>query len=287
MISRQLDIAAANRHRQRLYFYYWNSIGAWVQGSPFSLWPFGGTYGYPGPGAAAPSPPGEIPTAATAGALRLTVVPRAGNNLYLGRSKFVYLHGTSSVMGGAPTLRAPLRLYDRLYHCQFACVSTGTITINGATVTRGEANGVGNSIAIEVVNTPSGGTIGVTYINQDGAQKQTSTTAPMGLSDGSTGRWLQCLLAAGDTGVQSIVSVQCNNLTFPTNKVEMVVIVREIAHLFSSWPPQSNLSDAQDALDHGLAQIDQGSCLFLVGEAQTTSPDAPAVIGGWLDVLEA
>jgi hypothetical protein len=286
MISRQLDIANAHRHRQRLYFYYWHGIGAWTQGSAFSLWPYGGTYGYPGPGASAPTTPGEIPSAATAGALRLTVAPPEGNKLYLVRSKFVFFCGASSVMGGTPSLRAPLRLHDRLYHCQFSCVTNGTVAINGATVTRGEAAGVGNSIAIEVTGNPQGGNIGVTYINQDGVQKQTSTTAPMGQGDTGGGRWLPCALAVGDTGVQSIVSVQCNSLQYVAGRVETVVIAREIAHLFSSWPPQSNASASQDALDHGLAVVDKDACLFLVA-ALTSSSDNPSVIGGWLDILEA
>lgn len=284
MITRQLDIAAAHRHRQRLYFYYGYSSWAWTQGSTFSLWPYGGSYGYPGPGATAPTQPGEIPTAATAGALRLTVAPRVGNKLYLARSKFVFLYGPS---GGRPSLRAPLRLYDRLYHCQFSCVSSGSVAVNGATVTRGEPNGVGNAIAIEVSGNPQGGNIGVTYLNQDGVQKQTSTTAPMGQGDTGGGRWLLCALASGDTGVQSIVSVQCNNLSYPSGRVETVVIVREIAHLFSSWPPQSNASDPQDALEHALVQIDANACLFLVAESFAASGGDPTVLGGWLDILEA
>ncbi len=284
MISRQLDIAAAYRHRQRLYFYYVNGIGAWNQGSTFSLYPNAGAQSsFPGPGTA-PAPPGEVPTAATFGALPLTLLPRAGNALYLGQSKILCLHGSSGAK--LPTLRAPLRLYDRLYHCTFAVVANGTVAINGDTVTRGAANGVGNTIAIEVINTTSGGTIGVTYINQDGATKATSTTAPIS-GDASGGRWLQCLLAAGDTGVQSIVSVQCNNLNFTANKFETVVIAREISHLFSSWPPQTTFSDPQDCLDHGLAQVDSNSCLFLVAASQATSPDNPNLINGWLDILEA
>lgn len=287
MILRQLDLVAANRRRQRLYFYYWGSIGAWTQGSTFSLWPQGGASGYPVVGAQAPTTPGELPTAATVGAFPLTLVPRVGNELHLSRSKFIYLHGATSGMGGAPTSRAPLRLYDRLYHCQFACVSNGTVVINGASVGRGDVNGVGNSIAIEVTGNPQGGTIGVTYINQDGVEAQTATTAPMGQGDTAGGRWLPCAMAAGDTGVQSIVSVQCNNLKFVSGRVETVVIAREIAHLFSAWPPQSNASDAQDALEHGLALIEGDACLFLVGVAVTSSSDNPSVIGGWFDILEA
>ena len=83
-----------------------------------------------------------------------------------------------------------------------------------------------------------------------------------------------------------IVSVQCNGLTYPSGRVETVVITRDISHLFSSWPPQSNASDPQDALDHGLAVIDEDACLFLVS-ALTSSTNNPSVIGGWLDILEA
>lgn len=81
--------------------------------------------------------------------------------------------------------------------------------------------------------------------------------------------------------------MQCNSLAYAAGRLETVLIAREIAHLFSSWPPQSNASDPQDALEHALAGIDPDSCLFLAAVATSKSPDVPSVIGGWVDVLEA
>jgi len=279
MISSLSDLVAAQKLRRQRLYYYTSNGGAWLAGSPFALswW----NTVYPAPGNHAP--PSECPSATTLGAFPLTLRPRPGRQLFLGASKLIFLHTQGQIV----TQRIGVRLCDRLYHCAFNPITNGTVSINGPTVTRGAANGVGNEIYIEVNGNPGGGNIGVTYINQDGEQKQTSTTAPMGQNDTGGGRWLPCARAVGDTGVQSIVSVQCNALNFVAARTETVVIVREIGHMFSVWPPQTNRSDPTDALENALAPIDDQACLMLVAESPTASPDTPSVITGWFDVIEA
>src|ERR1019366_8293477 len=143
----------------------------------------------------------------------------AGKQLYLGkiwaRQRYSY--------SGNPTpipIRLVLRLYDRLYHAGVT-LSGGsqTATLNGPAVTRGPANGVDNELWIELYTAVASGTITVTYVNQSGVNATTPAFDLSGVSyDGSGGRAAQLLLAAGDTGVRSIVSVTSSGLpSYPSN----------------------------------------------------------------------
>ena len=62
----------------------------------------------------------------------------------------------------------------------------------------------------------------------------------------------------------------------------MVLILREIAQY------TYNLGENEwlDALDLGLPQIDNGSCLFLMTEACSTSPQTPWGITGRIEIYQ-
>ena len=101
---------------------------------------------------------------------------------------------------------------------------------------------------------------------------------------GHGGRAAQLLLAAGDTGVRSIVSVTSSGLpSYPSNShQETFAILREIAQYTYNFGENEWL----DALDLGLPQIDNGSCLFLMTEACSTSPQTPWGIAGRIEIYQ-
>jgi hypothetical protein len=281
-ITNQTTLSNAAITRQILNFLYGfsgNSLGAWNKGSTFSLWGYGGL-----PPAGNTNPPSEIPTRLTTGAFPL-VDAAPGKQLYLGK---IWARQCYSFSGN-PTpipIRLVLRLYDRLYHAGVTFTGANqTITLNGPTVTRGLANGVGNEVWFEADNGafPSGSAT-ITYVNQNGSNSTTPSYNFGNMSgDSSGGRTAQFPRASGDTGLQSIVSISGASLpTYPNTRQGMVLILREIAQY------TYNLGENEwlDALDLGLPQIDNGSCLFLMTEACVTSPLYPWGITGRIEIYQ-
>jgi hypothetical protein len=279
-ITNQTTLSNAAITRQILNFLYGfsgNSLGAWYKGSTFSLWGYGGL-----PPAGNTNPPSEIPTSQTTGAFPL-VDAAAGKQLYLGK---IWARQCYSFSGN-PTpipIRLVLRLYDRLYHAGVTFTTANqTITLNGPTVTRGAANGVGNEVWFEADNGafPSGSAT-ITYVNQNGSNSTTpSYNFGNWSGDSADGRTEQFPRASGDNGVQSIVSITGASLPVYTRQ-GTVLILREIAHY------TYNLGENEwlDALDLGLPQIDNGSCLFLMTEACSTSPQTPWGIAGRIEIYQ-
>ncbi len=202
------DLPSA-RHRKRApaqaasLFLLLARLGAWTLGSTFSLWPYGGKYGYPGPGASAPNHTRRNPECRDSRS-----APIDGSSAR-GKTSSIWLVEVCVfvrllIRDGRVRRHFALRCGSTSVSiiCQFSCVTNARLRSTARTVTRGVANGVGNSIAIEVTGNPQGGNIGVTYVNQDGVQKQTSTTEPMGQA--IRGRALApCALAVGDTGARA------------------------------------------------------------------------------------
>ena len=160
-----------------------------------------------------------------------------------------------------------------------------TTTLNGPTVTRGAANGIGNELWFEE---DSGGfpqgSITITYVNQSG---NNATTPSFSLSptsgDSSCGRTAQVPRVSGDSGVQSIVSIASSGFsTYPNTRQGTVLILREIAQYTYNFTED----EWRDALDLGLPQIDNGSCLFLMTEACVTSPSYPWGITGRIEIYQ-
>jgi hypothetical protein len=284
-ITNKTSLSAAVAARQVLNFLYgFNgpSLSSWNLGSPFSLWGCGCAQWPP---AGNTNPAGAIPTSMTTGALFPLVDAGAGKQLYLGKMRARQAYSYTSLPTPIP-VRIVLRLYDRLYHAALPFVGASqTITLNGATVTRGPASGIGNEIWLELYTAVASGSVTVTYVNQSGG---TSTTPAVALnllySDGSNGRAQQFLLAAGDTGVQSIVSVTSATLpTYPSNThQEMITILHEVAHYTYNFTEGEFL----DALDLGLPTIDNGSCLFFMTEACIATASYPWGIMGRIEIYQ-
>jgi len=254
-------------------------LGAWNKGSTFSLWGYGGL-----PPAGNTNPPSEIPTSQTTGAFPL-IEAAAGKQLYLGKIWARQRYSFSGNPTPIPT-RVALRLYDRLYHAGVTFNGASqTTTLNGPTVTRGPANGIGNELWFEE---DSGGfpqgSITITYVNQSG---NNATTPSFSLSptsgDSSGGRTAQVPRMSGDSGVQSIVSIASSGFsTYPNTRQGTVLILREIAQYTYNFTEDEWL----DALDLGLPQIENGSCLFLMTEACVTSPQTPWGITGRIEIYQ-
>jgi len=121
-------------------------------------------------------------------------------------------------------------------------------------------------------------------VNQSGVNATTPAFDLSGVSyDGSGGRAAQLLLAAGDTGVRSIVSVTSSGLpSYPSNShQETFAILREIAQYTYNFGENEWL----DALDLACPRSTNGSCLFLMTEACSTSPQTPWGIAGRIENL--
>ena len=175
-----------------------------------SLWLAAGTYGT---GAASGSLTGRACTSTTAGAAFPVTAQGAGLTQYLAQ-----LAASGSVVG-------QLFLYDRIMDCSAAsgtstsaqtCTNFGYtggtdyFTRNGHSVAGPLGNGVGNQIFIEFYS-QTGATasnVTVSYYNQAGASKTTTAVSLSGSATTVAGQVTGPLpLAAGDTGVQGIVSV--------------------------------------------------------------------------------
>ena len=88
---------------------------------------------------------------------------------------------------------------------------------------------------------------------------------------------------SGDSGVQSIVSIASSGFsTYPNTRQGTVLILREIAQYTYNFTED----EWRDALDLGLPQIDNGSCLFLMAEACVTSPSYPWGITGRIEIYQ-
>jgi hypothetical protein len=281
-ITNQTTLSNAAITRQILNFLYGfsgNSLGAWNKGSTFSLWGYGGL-----PPAGNTNPSSAIPTSGTTGAFPL-VDAAAGKQLYLGKMHARQSYYVQSPAGYYPA-RVALRLYDRLYHAGVTFNGASqTTTLNGPTVTRGLANGIGNELWFEE---DSGGfpqgSITITYVNQSG---NNATTTAFSLSstsgDSSGGRTAQVPRVSGDSGVQSIVSIASSGFsTYPNTRQGTVLILREIAQYTYNFMEGEFL----DALDLGLPTIDNGSCLFLMTEACIASPSYPFGIVGRIEIYQ-
>lgn len=277
-ITNQTSLSAGASTRQIFSFlkgFANNALGSFYAGSAYSLWD---KVGYPAPGATNPS--SAIPTNLTAGAFPLADAA-GGNQLYLGK-----MHARQNwwVSGGLTSpARIVLRLYDRLYHSGVTFTSASqTITLSGPTVTRGLANGIGNEIWFEEWQNVPAGSTSVTYVNDGGTNSTTAAFQWSSIaSDGSNGRMAQLPRLTADKGVQSIVSLATAGISFPPHQVA-ILILREIAQYAFNFTE----FDCRDALDLGLPQIDNGSCLFLASECPVSAPNQAWGIMGRIEIYQ-
>ncbi len=124
-------------------------------------------------------------------------------------------------------------VYDRLLEKGTLSGSSALSQTVGGTITR-NTGGEGNEIWIEI-NTQIGTTattLAVTYTNQAGAGSRVTPLIAIGNTNNrEAGRLLRCPLAAGDTGVQSVQSVQLTATT-GTQGDFAVIIAKPIAKGF-------------------------------------------------------
>ena len=227
------------------------TAGQWI-----SAWK---TPGYPGAAATPPTGVGEIPTRATAGALRYT-------NPASGKAKHL------AMLSMASTQRGSLVLYDRLAHTSGLVANITTVqNVNTPALTRPDALGADVEAWIEIY-TLIGATAAnliVNYTNQDNAAK----TNPGGiLQPGSTGfreanRMLPVPLAAGDTGVRSVQSVQFGGTTGTAGNFG-ITLLRRLAQIDI---PLTNTGFGKDFADLGLPAIPNDACLAIMGIFDSTT----------------
>jgi hypothetical protein len=172
-----------------------------ITGRGCSLWEYDGM-----PAKGAVPTVGEIPTKSTNGAILFTA---AGG----GRDK--HLIGASIT----PLTAGVYLLYDRLYHIGgLSGTSTADQTIQGSpaspALTR-NTGGAGNMAFYEIYTILGGNarTLTMTYTNQAGTSGRTSTINIGGSSFREVTRMQRIPLAAGDSGIQSIQTVQLNDTT--------------------------------------------------------------------------
>lgn len=220
-------------------------------GSWHSLWTVAGQ---PGAGAAPGSVNGAIPTDATAGAFPFTN-PTGGLLSYLLR-----LFASGTQMG-------TVTLYDRLWHNSGLSATVTTLqSITQPALTR-YTTGEGNELWVEIyTSTTAAATATVIYTNQAGIGSRSTTVAIPAST--VAGQMIPVPLAAGDTGVRSVQSVQLSGSMTAGNWG--LTLLHDIA----SFPiPAANSGVAFDVYDLGMPQILDDACLaFLVLLSGTATP---------------
>lgn len=193
-----------------------------ILGRGCSLWTYDGfPAGGTAPGAAA------IPTRTTQGAIPFTAP--AGS-----AEKFLISAGMTSLTQGV------FILYDRLFHISgLSGTSTASQTVQGSpaspALTR-NTSGAGNMVFYELYGQvgATSTTLTMTYTNQAGTGSRTSTINIGGTGFREVTRMQRIPLAAGDTGVQSVQSVQLTASTAAAGDIG-IVIAQPIA-----WIPCGN-----------------------------------------------
>lgn len=236
--------------------FYKTAVAA-TAGQIMSLW---AQAGHPGAGATPPTGAGEAPTKATAGALHWTN-PAGGALAYLARL------GLLSAAPGVVTL------YDRLVHTSGLDANVTTSqTVNSTAISRPDANGGDVECFLEIY-TQVGATqrtINVTYTDQDGNTGNTGV-ASIGGGTGNFARAQQLIpvqLAAGDSGVRSVQSVQLQTGGTGTVGNFGITLARRIANI-----PLASGENGQvyDPFAVGLPQVYSDACLALMVFAGATS----------------
>lgn len=217
------------------------------------------------PGAATAPSPGLSGAALTtySGALPWTN-PSSGNS-YLAR-----LTGSCNVAG-------TLLLCDRLWHNSGILVtSTASQTINSATLPARDNNGTtygeGVMVGAEVSTVMGAGTPTWTMVYLDSGGTTATVTSAAQSATMAVGSFIPMALAAGDTGVQKIVS--WTQSATMTSGVYHLVAYRIIARL---GLPVANCDFSIDAVTSGFPRLYDDTVPFLLWlPATTTAPSLSA-----------
>src|SRR5580765_814378 len=225
-----------------------------VAGRPQSLWQLAGI---PGPGSLNGSLGGSN-YSSSSGLVNGQIFhtdPAGGVNSYLAR-----------IQGQINGAAGPFLLCDRIWDNQLTINSTSVQNINTAGwPTRdatGTTAGVGIVAAIEVSATTSATTVvltNYTYTNQSGVTSRTGNFIDNPTGAANAGQFFRLSLQGGDTGIQSIQSIQFST-AWASGTVNMVAyrILAEIECALSAQP------NVLDPVTGGLPQIWNGVVPFLV-----------------------
>lgn len=230
-------------------------------GTWHSLWK---AAGYP---AAGSNPPafsagsGYVPGKATAGAMPF-VDPTGGALSYLSR------------FGGAGATVGTLILADRLWACSgFGTVVTTlqSITTPGTIPSRdanGAALGAGVELWLETYTAPGATTANwtVTYTDQDGNTGATGVYVHPANAE-SIGQMMSVPLAAGDTGVRAVASLQCSASSGTAGDIG-ITLIRRIAEIPLTI---ANVAQVLDAIALGAPRLYDDSCLMLMVMCSATN----------------
>lgn len=252
------DIAAALSTAQRMNFYK-------LLTAPKAAGAFQGSWlgtGYPGAGAAPPAytaGSGYTCSRSTTGALA-----QANGAV----QNWVARHSASA------SVRGTWILVDRLWHCAgmgFAA-STYTVTTPGTLPARITDNGVGCELWCEqnVAAGAASGTLTVNYKNVADAAKAGVIAAVV--SAPVIGQMQPVPLAAGDTGVRSVVSA-VNSATWTSGSFGITIVKRTGVELSVPVIGVGTVLDWAGCL----AAIPADACLQWIWHAETTT--APVVTG--------
>jgi len=250
-ISNMDQLVAALAAAQHKRFYKTSTIakaaGTWV-----SFWKVAGE---PGAGSNPATGTGEAPTSSTQGAIPWAN-PSGANIAYLAR-----LQAMGTTQSGI------LVLADRLFHVSGLVGNVATVqNVNSVALTRPDSTGDNNELWIEWYTATGSSQVNITiaYTNQAG---NASTTTIAFYAAPIAGQMIPVALAAGDTGVRSIQSVQLSATTGTAGNFGLTIL-RRLGEIFM---PVVASGDTLDAFALGMPQLDANSCLFLFMLANATT----------------
>ncbi len=243
-------VAALAAAQQKRFFK--SSQTAKAAGTWASFWK---ATGEPGAGANPSTGAGDVPTSSTAGAIPWSN-PSGSDVAYLAQ-----LQGMLTTQPGIVVLA------DRLWENSGLVGNINTLqSFSGLTVTRPDATGDNNELWIEWYTATGSSQVNITviYTNQSGSS---STTTFAFYASPVAGQMIPVPLAAGDTGVRSVQSVQLSASTGTAGSFGLTIL-RRLGEIFCPLPASG---DTLDAFALGLPQVDPNACLFLFMLANATS----------------
>lgn len=225
-----------------------------IAGRPASLWRYDGQ-----PSAGATPTTVAAPDNTTAGGLK-QADPGGG------RQKWLTQFCASGFVAGT------LILYDRLLHIGGLSGTTTTAQTVGGTLTR-YTDGVGNMAWVEIYTIigTTGTTITMDYTDQDGNSGQTSAAAVIGGTGfREVSRVIMLPLAAGDTGIQAVASVDLAGTTGTAGNFG-VTIGHPLAYASIGGAGAAGWQEFVTGLP-GLPEIKTDACLAFLWIPNGTSP---------------
>lgn len=231
-----------------------------IAGRPASLWRYDGQ-----PSAGATPTTVAIPDNTTTGGLKQT-------NPGGGRTKWLTQFWAAGLNPGT------VILYDRLLHIGGLSGTTTTAQTVGGTLTR-YTDGVGNMAWCEIYTIigTTGTTITMDYTDQDGNSGQTSAAVAIGGTGfREVSRVIMLPLAAGDTGIQAVASVDLLASTGTAGNFG-VTVGHPLAYANIDGTGTVGWRDFVSGLP-GMPEVKTGACLALLWVPTTTT--APELFGG-------